>query len=362
MPEPSSPPAPFQFLELTRFEVAPSAGFAGWLADQGVSLVFTNADRVFLVGLKPDGALAVAAVEFPLATGIAAVGAQTLYLATEFQLWRLENGLPPGHITDSGHDALFIPQSAYTTGVLGIHDVAVDADGQPIFANTLFSCLATVSERYNFVPLWRPPFLPRLAATDSCHLTGLALRDGRPAYVTSASQDSAEHGWREHKRDGGTVTDVAANRVILTGLSMPYSPRLYRDQLWLTNAGHGELGRVDLQRGRYEPVVFAPGFLRGLDFVGQYAVVASSKAGNAELYAGLPLEETLRRQRLKEFQGLYIVDLDRGEIVHSLALHAPARELYSVAVLPGVRRPFALEPNGEPIQEMVTVGPLAVRS
>lgn len=43
---------------------------------------------------------------------------------------------------------------AYTTGDLDIHDVAVDPCGRPIFVNTLFSCLATVSERYSFAPLF----------------------------------------------------------------------------------------------------------------------------------------------------------------------------------------------------------------
>jgi hypothetical protein len=53
---------------------------------------------------------------------------------------------------------------ANTTGDLDIHDVAIDRDGRPIFVATAFGCVATVSERASFTPLWRPPFLSKLAA------------------------------------------------------------------------------------------------------------------------------------------------------------------------------------------------------
>jgi len=56
--------------------------------------------------------------------------------------------------------------------------------GAPVFVNTLFSCLAPVSERYSFLPLRQPPFITKLAAEDRCHLNGVrsigraTLRDG----------------------------------------------------------------------------------------------------------------------------------------------------------------------------------------
>ena len=61
----------------------------------------------------------------------------------------------------------------------------LDATGRVVFVATLFGCLATLSERASFQPLWRPPFLSALVPEDRCHLNGLALRDGRPAFVTA---------------------------------------------------------------------------------------------------------------------------------------------------------------------------------
>ncbi|MGB8644907.1 MAG: TIGR03032 family protein [Anaerolineae bacterium] len=356
MPETASGPAPFEFLELSLFQVTTSPHFMEWLSDAQVSLAFTNTDQLFMIGLKADGRLSVATAPFERCMGLARASASTLYVASDYQLWRLENALPPGQTTESGCDAFYIPQTAYTTGVLGIHDLAVDPAGRVVFVNTLLGCLSTLSERYNFTPLWHPPFLPDLVAVDRCHLNGLALRDGHPAYVTSVSQDRVDGGWRQHKRDGGTVTDVVANQVILTGLSMPHSPRWYRDQLWLTNAGTGQFGRVDLKQGRFEPLIFAPGFLRGVDFVGKFAIVGSSKSRTGELYVGLPLEETLKEKQLEPQHGLYVVDLESGEIAHWLRLEGGAREIYSLITLPGIIRPAAIEPDGEPLQELVTMG------
>jgi len=71
---------------------------------------------------------------------------------------------------------------------LDIHDVAVESTGRVVFVNTRFGCLATLSERDSFTPLWRPPFLSKLVAEDRCHLNGLAIVDDRPRYVTALGE------------------------------------------------------------------------------------------------------------------------------------------------------------------------------
>lgn len=66
------------------------------------------------------------------------------------------------------------------TGEIDVHDVAVEDDGQVLFANTLFSCLARLSERHSFEPVWRPLFVSTLAPEDRCHFNGLAMEGPRP--------------------------------------------------------------------------------------------------------------------------------------------------------------------------------------
>lgn len=94
-----------------------------------------------------------------------------------------------------------------------------------VMVNTLFSCLAAPRESHGFRPLWRTPFINRLAAEDRCHLNGLALRDGRPAFVSAVATSDAAHDWREHRAGCGALIDVQPKAIVATGLSMPHPPR-----------------------------------------------------------------------------------------------------------------------------------------
>ena len=61
----------------------------------------------------------------------------------------------------------------------------------------------------------------------------------------------------------------------------------------MLNSGTGEFGRVDLAAGRFEPIAFCPGYLRGLAFVGDYAIVSLSQPRHDKTFGGLPLDEEL---------------------------------------------------------------------
>lgn len=329
------------------FDIKISRHFTAWLTEQQVSLAFTHPPlKLLLIGVKPNGALSVYERTFPRCLGIASDGVDTLYVSSRYQIWRLGNALPPGMLIDEEYDKQYIPRKVYTTGAVGTHDVAVDAEGRLLFVNTRFGCLATVHDCYSFVPLWRPRHLaglPDPAPGDRCHLNGLAMKEGRPAYVTSVSQSNTFDSWREQRKGGGVVIDVMRNEVVADGFSMPHSPRWYRDKLWVTNSGTGHFGYVDLQRGNFEPLMFGPGFLRGLCFVGDYAVVGSSKPREGDLYSGLGLDENLRQQNHTQPRlGLFVVDLRSGQLVHWLLVEGAMREIYDVVALPGVRQPMAL--------------------
>jgi uncharacterized protein (TIGR03032 family) len=347
--EPSTPQA--------KLELMPSRQFPNWLAEEQVSLAFTTyqAGKLFLIGLQPNGRLSVFERTFNRCMGLCSDGADGLWMTSLFQLWRFQNALPPGQ-AQKGYDRLYVPQVGYTTGDLDIHDVAVDADGRVIFVNTLFGCLATTSDRASFVPLWKPPFITKLAAEDRCHLNGLAMDGGRPRYVTAVSQSDVADGWREGRRNGGCVIDVASNAVIATGLSMPHSPRLHNDKLWLLNSGTGHLGFIDVQNGSFEKVAFCPGYLRGLTIVGDFAVVGLSKPRDNRTFTGLDLDDNLKQAKAEARCGLLVIDLRSGDTVHWLRLDGVVEELYDVVALPGVVRPMALGFKTDEIRRTLNVG------
>ena len=213
-------------------------------------------------------------------------------------------------------------------------------------SHTRFNCLATLSPTHSFRPLWTPPFITGLLDGDKCHLNGLAMRDGKPAYVTAVSRSDVIDGWRDRRADGGVVIDVEANAVVCEGLSMPHSPRMHRGELWLLNSGTGELGVVEglgEGRGRFVARAFCPGFLRGLAFHDKYAIVGLSKP-RYKRFEGLALDERLRQADAEPWCGVQIIDLDTGGCVDWLRIDGAVAELYDVAVIAGFARPMALTP------------------
>lgn len=339
----------------TQTEIMGSRQLPHWLAEQNISLAFTTyqTGKLFLIGTGADQRLWIFERTFNRAMGLCATSS-SLYLSSLYQLWRFENALEPGQLHE-GCDRLYVPQIGYITGDLDIHDIAMGSNGQIIFVNTLFGCLATVSETHSFVPLWKPPFISKLAAEDRCHLNGLAMVDGQPRYVSMVSQTDIADGWRDRRVQGGCIMDTTTNEVILRDLSMPHSPRWYRDKLWLLNSGTGYFGYADRQTGQFEPVTFCPGYLRGLAFAGDFAIVGLSKPRHNKTFMGLPLDETLKAKDAEARCGLQVIDLRTGDIVHWLRIDGYIEEMYDVAVLPHVRRPMALGFKTDEIRRLITI-------
>jgi uncharacterized protein (TIGR03032 family) len=341
-------------------EISTSRQFMSWLFEQNASLAFTTyqTGKLFLIGIASDRRLSVFERTFERCMGLWA-SPDRLYTSSLYQIWRFENALESGQLHNGGYDRLYVPQVGYTTGDIDIHDINVDSQGRVIFVNTLFSCLATISDRYSFIPIWQPPFISRLAAEDRCHLNGLAMANGQPRYVTAVSQSDVSDGWRDRRRNGGCVIDVASNEIVLSGLSMPHSPRVYRDQLWLLNSGTGYFGTVDVNSGEFNAITFCPGYLRGLALWGDYAVVGLSKMRGNKTFSGLPLDENLVAKDVEPRCGLQIIDLRSGDIVHWLRIEGMVEELYDVAIIPNVRQPMALGFKSDEIRRTVTIGSLS---
>lgn len=338
-------------------KIETSRGFAQWLHQTGCSFAFTSyqSGKLFLVGRLPDGKVSLHQQSFERAMGLHA-GRDRLYLGTAYRLWRLENTLGPGERANAHFDALYTPRNAQTTGDLDIHEVSVDAHGRVVFVNTKFSCLATLSPRYGFQPLWMPPFISKLVAEDRCHLNGLAMQDGRPAYVTAVSRSDTLTGWRERRHEGGVLMEVPSGRIVTDTLSMPHSPRIHDGKLWVLDSGRGYLVQVDPESGERKDIVFCPGFLRGLAFCGRYALVTVSLPRNGA-FEGLQLDEELRSRDGDPWCGVLVIDLNAASIVEYIRLKGPIQELFDVAVLPGVTCPMAIGPDAPEMRSLHSFDP-----
>tara|TARA_R110002072_G_scaffold13418_12_gene56290 strand:+ start:52729 stop:53790 length:1062 start_codon:yes stop_codon:yes gene_type:complete len=339
-----------------QFQFEATRNLAGWLATQQVSLAFTTyqTGKLFFVGLQDNGRLSIYERTYNRCMGLCTdEAAEVLYMSSLFQMWRFTPAFKKG-AAHEGYDRLYIPQVGHTTGDVDIHDIAIRQDGSPVFVSTMFSCVAELSDDFSINPIWQPPWISKLAAEDRCHLNGLALEDGAPRYVTSVSQADAVDGWREHRAGGGVLFDIKNDDVVLGGLSMPHSPRVYRGKVWLLDSGTGYFGYAD-ESGRFERVAFCPGFLRGLAFIGNYAVVGMSQGRHNKTFSGLPLDDHLAERKTEGRCGIQIIDLDTGDIVHGIRLGGIVEELYDVVVLRGVKRPMALGFMSDEIRRVITL-------
>lgn len=343
--------------ETPKFEINTSRGFESFIRDEKLSFCFSTyqTGMIFLLGAdRETGKLSIfnRTLERPMGM---ALGGKKMAVAAMTQIYTfvdsIEEGEGPG-----GYDAFYVPQISHFTGDMDVHDLAYSKSGELLFANTLFSCVAAVSETHSFRPVWTPPFISRLAPEDRCHLNGIALNgSGELAYATMVGETDIADGWRDNRVGGGVVYDCRTNEVVARDLSMPHSPRVHDDMLWLLNSGRGEFGRVNRESGRFEPIAFCPGYLRGLSLHGRHAFVGLSEPRENKTFAGLPLQERLDKENVRPRCGIYVIDIDTGDILHWLTISGMIHELYDVAVLADIVKPYMVGFKSDEIRRVISI-------
>ncbi|WP_423223350.1 TIGR03032 family protein [Candidatus Amarolinea aalborgensis] len=305
----------------------------------GISLVVSTyqAGKVILVR-SDGGGINTHFRDFNKPMGIAVDG-QRLTVGGQNTVWYFRNmpAVAPKLEPKGKHDAAYLPRQVHVTGDIDIHELAWGKEDLWI-VNTRFCCLCTLEPDHSFTPRWRPHFVSALAPEDRCHLNGLAMVGGKPKYVTALGQTDTPGGWRANKRGGGVLMDVERNEVLLEGLSMPHSPRLWAGRLWLLESGQGSLAYADLPNHTWHTVATLPGFTRGIDFAGPLAFIGLSQVRETAVFSGIPLVE---RQQ-ERICGVWVVNVETGETVAFLRFETGVQEIFAVQIVPA-RYPEMLE-------------------
>ncbi len=321
----SSPPT-----EKPWIECQAHGEFLDWLDDAaGTILVSTyNSGKLALVSCK-QGELRLQVYKFARPMGLA-VDEHRLAIATKESILLFDRQeIQPR----ADCDALYSATSENVTGKLNVHDL-VFAGEKLYFANTKYNCLARPSETHRFMRSWQPEFITEIASGDRCHLNGVGVRDGRPGVVTAFCESDQHRGWREQDRfTGGILIDMQSKEVIARGLCMPHSPRWHNNRWWFCNSGLGMLCALDAADGQVEEICALPGFVRGLWFVGDHALVGLSKFRKEHVLDPSPINGRLREAQ----SGVAVVDTRSGCTVGMLEFVRGGREIFDVSFLPDLQ-------------------------
>jgi hypothetical protein len=356
-----------------------TSNFSAILQELGISVLVTTYQAGKLVMLRPDGErLNTHFRGFSKPMGLAVDG-DRLAVGTSVEIWEYHNAPAVARRLEpaGAHDACFLPRSSVCTGDIQIHEMAwahsplapspptplplstggegsqflpsplwgrgAGGEGELWFVNTRFSCLCTRSNTHSFVPRWRPPFISALAPEDRCHLNGLCIVDDRPAFVTALGTTDTPGGWRADKKSGGVLLDVASGEAVVSGLSMPHSPRWCDGRLWVLESGNGGIGCVHPATGKYEALTELPGFTRGLDFCGPLAFIGLSQVRESAVFSGIAIAE---RPLAERCCGVWVVNIHTGQTVAFVKFEDALQEIFAVQALPGVRHPDVI--NDQP--------------
>ena len=317
------------------------------LAQLHLSVLISTYQTGHLVAVSvQQGRLKLAFHQFERAMGIA-VKPDAIAVCTRKEVWFLRDA-PDIAAKLPGHpDACFLARTSHFTDDIHAHEAAW-VGREFWIVNTLFSCLCALHPHYSFTPRWRPPFISALRPEDRCHLNGLAVVDGQPRYVTALAETDTPSGWRAVKNNGGCLIEVPSGHLLARGLCLPHSPRVDGNRIFFLHSGNGDLAMADAKTGTITSVASVPGISRGLAIHGGYAFIGLSKA--RPTLEGVPIVADRDKLRC----GLWVINLQAGNVAAHLEFHTGVEEIFDVQVLPGVVSPYlygpgAAQDTGEPL-------------
>ena len=239
------------------------------------------------------------------------------------------------------YDSLWLPRATYYTGLVDMHDIDFGDDG--IYAvNTSFSCICKVDGEFNFTPYWKPNFIDAVAPGDLCHLNGMVVLNGKPKYVTALGSTNTPQGWKENIINGGVLMDVENNEILLDGLAMPHSPKMYNNELYMLTSANGEFIKVNLETNTYETIKKFDGFCRGLSIYKDFAFIGFSKLRkNSSTFAKLSFSDKAN------FSGIKVIHIPTKAEVGEIIYETSVDEIYEVSIFENSIRPNILNTHDE---------------
>lgn len=237
-------------------------------------------------------------------------------------------------------DSLYLHRAALTTGMINIHDIAWGDEGLWV-VNSTFSCLSTLSPDSSFIARWKPKFITELVPEDRCHLNGMAMVDGRPKYVTTFNMEDSRDSWSSGRIDYGTLIDIDTDEILIEGMIMPHSPKVYNGEVYVCESGLGVVWKYNPITKEKTQVVKLQGFTRGLYFYGGVMFVGTSKIRASEIKNPTPLS----KEYDETYAGVWMINLEDNTEIGYLKFEGDVDQIYDIAIIPDSTMPELLNIN-----------------
>ena len=231
-------------------------------------------------------------------------------------------------------DTLFLSRAALTTGMINIHDIAWGTEGLWV-VNSTFSCLSTLSTSFSFIAKWKPHFISEIIAEDRCHLNGMALKDGKPKYVTTFNKFNTRDSWTKCDKHDGTLMDVDTNEILIDGLIMPHSPRYNNGKVYVCDSGTGKILQYDPENGELTEIIKLQGFTRGLTFYGPLMFVGLSQSRASDIKKPAPITKEYE----ETYSGIWIINLKNYQEIAYIKFEGDVHQIYDIAIIPDALYP-----------------------
>jgi uncharacterized protein (TIGR03032 family) len=327
-------------------------------------LACSSPTGLIFISAKADGAIF---SQNPLAYAFQSISASpdgTIWAYEKNFFWKLENISKTGGYESNIAERLYVPRQKTFVASLEVSDMAVDGNGKLLMASRAYSCIGRHVPDASFEFVWKPDFISQLVREDRCGLSGLGLADLERHCVTVWGTKDKQRGWKGKFRRGGAVINLLKNTVLAEGLCLPRCPRWYREELYLLNSGTAELGKLNLQSRRFEPICQVPGYPTALAIHDNWAVISICAEPPGE-FAGIamPAQDEFERRKARPFAGAVFVDLRTGDIAHHLSFDDQTTRVQGLAVLADCPSAVGISPESSDLDGLVTmVTPVADQS
>ncbi|KJY89645.1 TIGR03032 family protein [Pseudoalteromonas piscicida] len=319
-----------------------------------------NLDGLLIISSNDGCEIQLQVVRMPRVLGVAVNASQTkMAFAAYAQLLRYDRVMKPHEhpvlqSLETKHDSFYYPVQTHVTGFLDTHDIAFGGsnDGESIYlVNTRFNCIATIETGKQFKSVWRPPFISKLVAQDHCHLNGMAMKGGKPEFVSYFSDLDSKLSWQSESSFTGGIMRISDEKVIANELSLPHSPKWHNDSLYFCESGTGSVWCWDV-RG-LKKVIEVNGFTRGLTLTGKLGFVGLSKIRGArdgsKRFSDMPLLSNTDELS----SGIVAFDLRSGEEIATLNFSGVLDQIYDVTIIKGERFPKIFEMDENEVSEII---------